>query len=283
MEYSLFSDVLEGTGKKLNKRELVSTLRSILGYHQSCGIAGYPADEAVKNGVKALSRRPQSGSRAGELPKPDKPAAGRPGGPVAAVQEQKKQLSVADLGEEIGRCRNCSLHRERQLSTAGSGGSGQRPVKLMIVGDWLTVFRESAVTAGDLFGRDQDLMLSRMVEAINLTRDEIFITNVIKCSVPETCQPTSEHISCCSTYLHMQIEMLSPRLICSMGIIASRLLTAQSRPLSQQRGRFFVYTTAAGLQIPVMPTYHPTFLLQNPEMKQATWADLQAIKQKLDG
>ena len=267
----------------MNKQELVTTLRSFLGYHQSCGIEGYPADDTVKNGLEALSRHPGGGSRAGGLPKTDKPAARGPGKTVAAAQEQKKQLTVAELGEEIGRCRNCSLHRERQLSTAGRGGSGQRPVKLMIVGDWLTVFRESAVTAGELFGGDQDLMLSRMVEAINLSPEEIFITNVIKCSVPETRQPTSEHISSCSTYLHMQIELLSPQLICSMGIIASRLLTAQSRPLSQQRGRFFVYTTGSGLQIPVMPTYHPTFLLQNPEMKQATWADLQAIKQKLGG
>ncbi len=267
----------------MNKTELVTSLRSFLGYHQSCGIEGYPADDTVKNGLKALSRRPAAGSRAGELSKPGNPAASGDGGTFPAQQEQKKHLTVADLGEEIGRCRNCSLHRERQLSTAGSGGSGQRPVKLMIVGDWLTVFGGSAVTGGDLFGRDQDLMLSRMVEAINLTSEEIFITNVIKCSVPETRQPTSEHISSCSTYLHMQIEMLSPRLICSMGIIASRLLTAQSRPLSQQRGRFFVYKTGSGLQIPVMPTYHPTFLLQNPEMKPATWADLQAIKQKING
>ncbi len=258
-------------------------MRSFLGYHQSCGIEGYPTDDTVKNGLKALSRKPETGSCAGELPKPDNPAANGHSETFPDQQEKKKQLSVADLGEEIGRCRNCSLHRERQLSTAGSGGSGGRPVKLMIVGDWLTVFEGSAVTAGDLFGRDQDLMLSRMVEAINLNREEIFITNVIKCSVPEARQPTSEHISSCSTYLHMQIEMLSPRLICSMGIIASRLLTEQSRPLSQQRGRFFVYKTGSGLQIPVMPTYHPTFLLQNPEMKQATWADLQAIKQKLDG
>ena len=280
MEYILCANALEGTSEKLNKREFVTTVQSLLGYHQSCGIAGYPADDTVKNGLKALSRRPERGNRAGQVPKPGKPATG---GAAAAVQEQKKQLTIADLGEEIGRCRNCSLHRERQLSTAGNGGSGQQPVKLMIVGDWLTVFRKSAVTVGDLFGRDQDLMLSRMVEAINLTRDEIFITNVIKCSVPETSQPTAEHINSCSTYLHMQIETLSPQLICSMGIIASRLLTAQSRPLSQQRGRFFVYTTAAGLKIPVMPTYHPTFLLQNPEMKQATWADLQAIKQKLSG
>jgi DNA polymerase len=274
---------LKAYEKKLNKLELVTALRSFMGYHQSCGIESYPADDTVKKGLKALSRRPETGSRAGELSKPDRAAVSRQGGSFPAVQMPKKQLSVADLGIEIGRCRNCSLHRERQVSTAGSGGGGERPVKLMIVGDWLSVFRGSSATAGDLFGSAQDLMLSRMIEAITLSREEVFVTNVIKCSVPETRQPTSEHISSCSTYLHMQIEILSPRLICSMGIIASRLLTAQSRPLSQQRGRFFVYKTGSGLQIPVMPTYHPTFLLQNPEMKQATWADLQAIKQKLSG
>jgi len=155
-------------------------------------------------------------------------------------------------------------------------------VKLMVVGDWLTVTAQSPVAAGDLFGKDQDMMLARMIEAIKLSPGEVFVTNVIKCSIAEMCQPTAEHIRSCSSYLDMQIELLAPELICSMGIIASRLLTSQARPLSQQRGHFYSYKTGSKARIPVMPTYHPTFLLQNPEMKQATWTDLQAIKQKLE-
>ncbi len=266
----------------MNKAEFIHTFRSYVGYHKSCGIDGYPADQLVRSGLQALSQQARGESCPEDVSKPGKPAGTEPAEAVSAQPEQKSQLSISELEAEILRCRNCSLHMQRQVSTAGSGG-GRKPLKLMIVGDWLTVHDKASVTTGALFGSDQDQMCSRMVEAINLSGEDVFVTNVIKCSVPEMSQPNAEHIGRCSSYLHMQIELLRPQLICSMGIIASRLLTAQTRPLSQQRGRFFVYKTGSGSQIPVMPTYHPTFLLQNPEMKQATWADLQAIKQKLSG
>ena len=267
----------------MNKLEFINAFRSLLNYHRSCGIENYPAGAPSKAGIDALIRMAEENRAADGVPMPKRPEIEEPAKSGRVFKQQAQSPTLTELDTEIGRCRHCSLHLERQVSTAGSGGSGAIPLKLMIVGDWLTATRKSAVKAGDLFGSDQDLMLARMIEAINLTREEVFVTNVIKCSISDTCQPTSEHIRSCSNYLEMQIELLSPRLICSMGIIASRLLTAQARPLSQQRGHFYSYKTGSGIQIPVIPTYHPTFLLQNPEMKQATWADLQAIKQKLGG
>lgn len=268
----------------MNKSEFINVFRSLISYHHSCGIENYPAAAPFKAGLDSLIRLAEDDAREVDgAPIPERPEVEEPAISGKAFKEQAKFPTLTELDTEIGRCRNCSLHLDRQVSTAGSGGSAAIPLKLMIVGDWLTVTRKSSVKAGDLFGSDQDLMLARMIEAINLTREEVFVTNVIKCSISDTCQPISEHIRSCSNYLEMQIELLSPQLICSMGIIASRLLTDQARPLSQQRGHFYSYKTGSGLQIPVMPTYHPTFLLQNPEMKQATWADLQAIKQKLSG
>ncbi len=267
----------------MNKLEFISAFRSLLSYHRSCGIDAYPAGDCAERGLEILTQLAGNPGQVSASAVPQTPEAEKTGGSGQAVHQKAKSLTMKELEAEIGRCRICPLHLERQVSTAGTGGSRSVALKLMIVGDWLTVTRQSPGEAGDIFGRDQDQMLARMIEAIDLTRDEVFITNVIKCSISEMCQPTSDHIRSCSNYLEMQIELLSPQLICSMGIIASRLLTSQARPLSQQRGHFYSYKTGSGLEIPVMPTYHPTFLQQNPEMKQATWADLQAIKQKLGG
>ena len=265
----------------MNKYEFIDALESLLRYHESCGIEGYHSGDRLDIERVVLSQLVENSETAdGELQREEDPV-GNDGG-VNVVQRQESTEGLSTLSAEISQCQNCSLHRTRQVSTAGNGGSVP-PVKLMIVGDWLTASPRIPVKGGDLFGADQDMMLARMIAAMELDQEEVFITNVIKCSIPETSQPTSEHISSCSNYLEMQIEYLQPRVICSMGIIASRLLTSQAKPLSQQRGHFFSYKTGSGQTIPVMPTYHPTFLLQNPEMKQATWADLQAVNKKISG
>ena len=124
-------------------------------------------------------------------------------------------------------------------------------------------------------------MLQRMLAAINLSPDDAFISNVIKCGVDASVQPKAENIAACLSYLHRQIAAISPQVICAMGIVAARSILQISQPLSQLRGRFHNYRQGDIRTIPVMATYHPTFLLQNPEMKKATWEDLQAIAKEL--
>ena len=126
-------------------------------------------------------------------------------------------------------------------------------------------------------------MLARMLAAIHLAPGDVFITNILKCGLSESCQPLAAHIHCCLGYLKRQIAVIAPTVICSMGIIATRALLDLPHSLSQLRGRFHLYTTSDGSQIPLMPTYHPSYLLQAEEMKLKTWEDLQLIKMKLMG
>lgn len=85
----------------------------------------------------------------------------------------------------------------------------------------------------------------------------------------------------CSSYLQRQLSAASPEFICTMGMVATRTLLRQSQPLSKLRGRFHTYKAADGVEIPLLPTYHPGYLLQNPEMKTATWQDLQLLQKRL--
>jgi DNA polymerase len=120
-----------------------------------------------------------------------------------------------------------------------------------------------------------------MLLAINLSADDVFITNVIKCAVPGTCQPQATHVQSCVSFLRRQIVALHPEIICTMGTVAARAVLERSQPLSRLRGQFHEYEVEKGETIPVIATYHPSYLLQNPEMKQATWADLQLLAKRM--
>ena len=116
---------------------------------------------------------------------------------------------------------------------------------------------------------------------MKLPPEKAFITNIIKCAVPHSCRPTDENIHTCFSFLLRQIMVLAPEIICTMGIVATRALLKNTQPLSQLRGKFYPFAVSDEKNIPVIPTYHPTFLLQNPELKRATWEDLQSIAKQL--
>lgn len=151
----------------------------------------------------------------------------------------------------------------------------------MLIGHWLPV--PEHFTGGideTVFGLQEDQMLARMLAAIHLTAEEVFVTNIIKCGVGPGIQPQAEHIDACSSYLQRQIKATAPELICTMGMVATRALLRLSQPLSRLRGRFHIYQGSDGREIPLLPTFHPNYLLQNPEMKKATWLDLQALEKR---
>jgi len=262
----------------VNSSELLKSLKSLIHYHQVCGIKGYTTDKKGRNALATVDIVALGGKK--HYP----PGAHQPSGPelekqlLNHLQDSVESVPIAEIAGEISCCQSCSLHETRQIDTAGRGG--HRP-KILVVGDWLMLSDKTVVQGGEIFGAEQDQMLARMIAAIDLKPDEVFVTNSIKCSIPESCQPTSKQLFTCAAYLHRQIDILLPEVICTMGIIATRALTDKSRPLSQLRGKFYPFKSHAGGDISLMPTYHPSYLLQNPEMKQATWADLQLIQRKL--
>jgi len=250
--------------------EILEHIRYLLQYHALSGLKGYPASTEITDFFEEtpkFSRKPAVG-REGQrsIPSSMEVKSGEVGDAAETVQE---------IAEEVRRCRACGLHRQRVQAVPGRGGGG---VRLFVVGGWL----QTETAAEDLvFGVEEDRMLMRMLEAINVGRDEAYITNAIKCGTAPEVQPQAENIRACFSYLQRQIALCSPMVICTMGIVATRTLLNVSQPLSQLRGRFHPYPLARERLIPVMPTYHPTFLLKNPEMKKATWADLQLIDKKL--
>lgn len=249
----------------LQKFEIINGIRSLIAYHHTLGIEGYPGEVGS---LQLLERRAETpAALAKTLPQPTK---------VTPVVVETLQ----DIVAEIDGCRNCELHARRVVPVPGRGTSQAR---LLVIGGWLTAPEQEPLPPGTIFGLEEDRMLSRMLEAIHLVPGDVFVTNILKCGLPVSCQPVAANIHCCLSSLRRQIALIAPEVICSMGIIASRALLDLPQSLSQLRGRFHMYTALDGRQIPLMPTYHPSYLLQAAEMKAETWKDLQLIEVKLKG
>ena len=150
-----------------------------------------------------------------------------------------------------------------------------------MVGEWPIVSGEAADDPAPLFGKEEDLMLERIKGALGLSPQQVYVTSVIKCGVPSGVRPSPEQAKTCASYLRRQVEALAPETICAMGTFAAQVLTGIERPLSMLRGRIFPCRLTDKREISVVSTYHPTFLLQNPDMKHAAWQDLQVIMKRL--
>jgi len=253
-------------------------LKSLLKYHEAIGVSPYPQSDVLQRFLSISPAATRSTGSTG-IDEQVAPAVQSPvERAVLRPVETIPTVKLSEIEDEVNSCSACDLHKSRLYPVAGKGN---QKVRLMIVGDWLSADRNGALPENHVFGVEQDLMLGRMLTAIKLPAAEVFITNVIKCAVPATCQPLAVHVQSCVSYLRRQIVSLQPEIICTMGMVASRAVLEKSLPLSRLRGRLHPYKINDNITVPVLTTYHPTYLLQNPEMKQATWADLQFLGKRL--
>ncbi|RJX17979.1 MAG: hypothetical protein C4563_10375 [Desulfobulbus sp.] len=246
-------------------------IRGLLRFQQSMGIAAYPLNDgirrffAVADGV-SLKARSAGDSGVGAKTRQERPRADQ-GGAASTI--------LAVLRQEIEQCSLCRLAECRKGTSQGRGIPGS---SLMVVGDWSA--QENEPDPAILFGAEEDVMLWKMMEAIALQPEEVYVTNLLKCCPGGTADDGCRES--CFSYLIREIAAVKPRLICAMGDFAVRMLAGTAEPLFRVRGRFVEYRLQGAGAIPVMPTFHPRYLIRNPEMKMATWKDLQAIRRRLD-
>lgn len=259
---------------------LAVDIRTSLQLHQLLGIGQYPLTPGLR---QWLGKRP--GPMAGPPPRrPEQPLAPPPrparmektpsaGSPPLAGQ-------WAALQQEITNCRLCTLALEGQGQVIGSGTFAAR---LMIVGD--TCRRDSQSPAATLFGAAEDALLWKMMAAIGLSPQDLYVTNRVKCCPLPGQAVTAEHEQGCLAYLRQEIDLIGPRVICAMGEAAASAVLASHEPVSRLRGRFhrYRYGREGADPIEVMATFHPRYLLECADMKGAAWLDLQMIQRRLQG
>jgi uracil-DNA glycosylase len=178
--------------------------------------------------------------------------------------------SLPELEHFIGDCHRCKLNKGRKHIVFGEGNQRAR---LVFVGE--APGMEEDLTGKPFVGQAGKL-LTDIIKAMGLTRDEVYICNVVKCHPPGNRDPEAGEIETCLPFLRAQITLIQPEVICTLGRISLQSLVDKGLKITRDRGQWRSY-----MDIPLMPTYHPAYLLRYPQAKRQVWEDVQSIMKKL--
>jgi DNA polymerase len=174
-------------------------------------------------------------------------------------------LDWPSLRQAVASCIRCPLHAGRTQTVFGVGNQAA---------DWMIIGEAPGAEEdrrGEPFVGRAGKLLDEMLRAVGLSRDSVFIANILKCRPPNNRDPAAAEAEACRSYLDRQIELVSPKLILAVGRIAAQQLLGSDAPVGRLRGRVHTLNKP---EIPVVVTYHPAYLLRSPAQKREAWKDL---------
>jgi uracil-DNA glycosylase len=198
--------------------------------------------------------------------------------PVTDNAERMSTHSNADqvstleqLRDDIGDCRRCKLHSGRTHVVFGTGNSNAR---LMFVGEGPG--RDEDLKGEPFVGRAGQLLTDIITKGMGLTREDVYIANVVKCRPPQNRNPEPDEVASCEPFLKKQIELIRPEIIVALGKFAVQALLQSKVPITRLRGNWHTY-----MGIKLMPTFHPAYLLRNPADKKLVWEDIKKVMKEM--
>jgi len=217
-------------------------------------------------GVDGVSRDPKWRVRAASIAQPFDSGDAASGltlaqGTGAETLEQIKD----EIGVDCRRCKLCTLGRSQIVF-----GVGNPKARLMFVGE---APGEDEDKKGEPFVGRAGQLLTKIIEAIGLSRDQVYIANVIKCRPPNNRNPEPDEVAACEPFLFRQIDAIQPKVIVPLGKFAAQSLLRSMDPITRLRGRQFEYRGAV-----LIPTFHPAYLLRNPSAKREVWEDMKKVR-----
>lgn len=274
--------------------EITRQARALLEWFDAAGTAGVPRDPGQPSGIslepKATddgggpttrrSRAPERADEAGQgtpatASDPTPGAASSPSPPLADGADRAARLEA--LETRVRTCTACPLHAHRTQTVFARGAS---TAALAFVGEGPGAQEDAQ---GVPFVGPAGELLDRMIQAMGLTRDDVYVCNIVKCRPPKNRKPTPEEMLACEPFLREQLELVDPEVVVAMGATAAQGLLGwhdagpHGPGITRLRGQWKLY---AG-RTPLMPTFHPAYLLRSPEKKRDVWADLQAVMKRL--
>jgi DNA polymerase len=244
-----------------------------LRFFQSLGVTGVSLDarwrrRAAAQQTSALTAEESVAAGPSPTSEPNRAPAHDEGEAVPVMIARSPEEALQAIRSEIGDCTRCKLHRlgRRQIVF----GVGNPSADLMFVGE--APGADEDVQGIPFVGRAGQL-LTKIIEAIGLRRDEVYIANVIKCRPPENRNPEPDEVETCEPFLFQQIDRIQPKVIVALGTFAAKALLKTQDPISRLRGRAFDYRGAT-----LIPTFHPAFLLRSPERKRDVWEDMKKVR-----
>ncbi len=189
--------------------------------------------------------------------------------PESALSINKDQ-ALTQLREKIGDCTRCKLHKERKNIVYGEGSSDAR---LMFIGEGPG--RDEDIQSRPFVG-EAGKLLTRLIEKMGMKREDVYIANIVKCRPPFNRDPEEDEIATCKPFVERQVEIINPKVIMSLGRVSAQSILGMKMPIGRMRGNFFSINDT-----PLMPTFHPAYLLRNPKDKWLVWDDAQKVLEKL--
>ncbi|HKW17353.1 MAG TPA: uracil-DNA glycosylase [Terriglobales bacterium] len=218
--------------------------------------------EAVESELQGMSTQSMAGEGA-------RPTHARP--THASATQLDPVAALRAIRENIGDCTRCRLHKQGRKQIVFGVGNPQ--AELMFIGEAPGADEDQQ---GEPFVGRAGQLLTNMIKAMGLRREDIYIANIIKCRPPGNRTPERDECETCSPFLMRQIEVIGPKVLVALGAVAAKTLLALNAPMSELRGRWFDFR---GTKLAV--TYHPAFLLRDPRQKKETWKDLQMVMKEL--
>ena len=231
----------------MDKHQLAEHLR----FYQELGVAGISGDVAWRRRTSHIDGTPHLTSTA-----------------HAARSTSNAKSTLHVLREDIGDCTRCKLHAQGRTQIVF--GVGNPDADLMFVGE--APGADEDIQGIPFVGRAGQL-LTKIIEAIGLTRDQVYIANVIKCRPPGNRNPEPDEVEACEPFLFRQIDAIQPRVIVALGTFAAKALLKTQDPISRLRGRVYEFRGAR-----LIPTFHPAFLLRSPDRKRDVWEDMKKVR-----
>ena len=231
---------------------------------------------AAEIGVDGVSRdaawrtRADAGVRSGSDPGLTPGTQNLPSEAPLTFSRTAAQALVA-IREDIGDCTRCKLHTLGRKQIVF--GVGNPEADLMFVGE--APGADEDEQGIPFIGRAGQL-LTKIIEAIDLKREDVYIANIIKCRPPQNRNPEPDEVATCEPFLFRQIEAIKPKIIVALGKYAAQTLLKTDAPISRLRGQLFDYRGAT-----LIPTFHPAYLLRNPSSKREVWEDMKLVKKLL--
>ncbi len=227
---------------------------------------------AAEVGVSGVSRDPEWRTRTRDA---GADARVRPKAPPEAIPtiaiSRNADEALAAVRADIGDCTRCKLHTQGRTQVVF--GVGNPEANLMFVGE--APGADEDVQGVPFVGRAGQL-LTKIIEAIDLKREDVYIANVIKCRPPGNRNPEPDEVETCEPFLFRQIDIIKPKVIVALGKFGAQTLLRTDAPISGLRGRVFEYRGAK-----LIPTFHPAYLLRNPSAKREVWEDMKLVKKLL--
>ncbi len=189
---------------------------------------------------------------------------------IPSTEAPRSVFTLDQVRQELGDCQRCKLCTGRKTIVFGSGNP---KAELCFVGEGPGADEDAQ---GVPFVGKAGQLLTKMIEAMGFSRDDVYICNVVKCRPPDNRNPEPDEIAACEPFLKKQLAAVNPKYIVALGKFAAQTLLRDSTPITRLRGQWRQYEG-----IPLMPTFHPAYLLRNPGEKRVVWVDLQEVMKKL--